>query len=72
MKIRPKNPSKPNDYNREVTSSLMQTRDKVKKVTRKIPHAFTAGKVHFSKLKANKASEKTTRLFTQKMNTFKN
>jgi len=70
MKIGPKNSSKSNDYNREAKPSLMQTRDKVRKVTRKIPHAFTAGKVHFSKLRASKTSEKTSRLFTQKMNTF--
>ncbi|HEV3269438.1 MAG TPA: hypothetical protein VGZ69_02175 [Candidatus Rhabdochlamydia sp.] len=71
MKIGPKGPSKPNDYHREASSSLMQTRDKVRKVTRKIPHAFTAGKVHFSKLTAtNKASKKASRLFAQKMNTF--
>ncbi|KAG6559462.1 hypothetical protein RHABOEDO_001386 [Candidatus Rhabdochlamydia oedothoracis] len=70
MKIGHRNPSKPNDYNRGISSSLMQTRDKVRKVTRKIPRTFTAGKVHFSQLKANKASEKTSRLFTQKMNTF--
>lgn len=69
MKIGPKNPAKSNDYNRQAKPSLMQTRDKVRKVARKIPHAFTAGKVHFSKLKANKISEKTDRLFTQKMNT---
>ncbi|MGB7128737.1 MAG: hypothetical protein WBD50_06600 [Candidatus Rhabdochlamydia sp.] len=70
MKIGPRNPSKPNDYHREVNSPLMQTRDKVRKVTKKIPHAFTAGKVRFSKLKANRISEKTSHLFTQKMKTF--
>ena len=69
MKIGPKNPAKSNDYNRQARSSLMQTRDKVRKVTRKIPHAFTAGKVHFSKLQANKASKKASRLFAQTMNT---
>lgn len=67
-------PSEPTDYNKGVSSSkasssLMQTRDKVRKVTRKIPHAFTAGKVHFSKLQANKASKKASRLFAQTMNT---
>ena len=72
MRIGPKNPSKPNDYNREVKSSLMKTRDKVGEVTRKTPHAFTAGKVRFSKLQANRVSERTNRLFTQKMKNFNN
>ncbi|VHO02097.1 hypothetical protein [Candidatus Rhabdochlamydia sp. T3358] len=71
MKIGPKGPSKPNGYHREVSSSLMRTRDKVRKLTQKIPHAFKAGTVHFSKLTAaNKASKKISHLFTEKMNTF--
>lgn len=69
MKIGPSESSKPN-YKREERSSLMQTRDKVRKVTKKIPHAFKAGKVHFSQIKASKASAKTSRLFTQKMDAF--
>ena len=61
MKIGRRDPSKSNNYHQDTKSSLMQTRDKVGKVTRKIPHAFTAGKVRFSKLQAhNKVSEKTS------------
>lgn len=71
MKIRNRDPSKSNNYHREGNSSLIQTRDKVRKVTRKIPHAFTAGKVRFSKLQStNRVSERTSCLFTQKMKTF--
>ena len=70
MKIGRRDPSKSNNYRREANSSLMQTRDKVRKVTRKIPHAFTAGKVRFSKLQANnRVSERTSLLFTQKIKT---
>ncbi|MDR2540006.1 MAG: hypothetical protein LBC45_05405 [Chlamydiales bacterium] len=70
MKIGSRDSFKPDNYNRKNISALMQTRDKVQKITKKIPHAFTAGKVHFSKLQTNRVSEKTNRLFTQKMKTF--
>ena len=71
MKIGREPPSKSNAHpNREANPTLIRTRDKVREVTKNIPQAFTAGKVHFSKLKPNRSSHKTSSLFAQKMNTF--
>ncbi|PWU15018.1 MAG: hypothetical protein C5B45_03330 [Chlamydiae bacterium] len=70
MKIGPRNP-KSNDHRREAQqSSLMKTRNKVSQITKKIPHAFTTGKVHFTLKASDESSKKTSRLFVQKMHAF--
>lgn len=69
MKIDPKSRSLANAQNRQkANSALLALSKRITKTTKRIPQAFTAGKVHFSKkLGSDKSSTKVTRLVRSRL-----
>ncbi len=69
MKIGRESPSfKPKAHTTKPNDGLIKLSKQVTKAAASIPHAFTAGKLHFSKtLKSERNSEKITKLVQSRL-----
>lgn len=70
MKIDPKSRSSANTQSKQKANpSLLALSNRITKTTKRIPQAFTAGKVHFSKnLGSDKSSTRVVRLVRSRLN----